>query len=159
MTSIRLMLPSERPFVASAWLRSYEHAEVMTGHIPRDDYWRAFGRLVDALLDSSDTYVAHNPEDPEHFLGFACRSKTENTLHYVYAKWAMRDRQTLGSPLLLASKLIGEAGLKMVGLRCTFSTVAWLKWCAKHGVTFEHDRSLVSVTRAAIRRSPREERT
>ncbi len=145
---------SERAWVATSWLRSLEHTEV-PHHVPRAAYWRRFGDLVDALLDSSDTYIARNPKDEDHCIAFACRSKTDNTLHYLYAKWSFRDRQTLGEPLLIASRLMGEAGLRMNGLRCTFSTVAWLKWCAKHGVTFEHDRSLVSVTRAQIRRNPR----
>lgn len=158
--SIGPMRVSERPFVASTWLRSYEAAEVVGSGTPRSCYWRKFGELVDALLDAGETYVARNPEDETQALGWLCRARGDNTMHYVYARWLMRDRQHLGEPLFLASRLLGESGLNAErGLRCTFTTVPWLKYAAKHGIQFDHDRTLVSVTRAACRRMPQEEMT
>lgn len=150
------MYPSERAWVASSWLRSYEHAEL--NHLARPSYWRHFGGLVDSLLDSCTTLVARNPKDETQALGFVCRDQTSPTLHYIYAKWLMRDRRGDARPLGLAGRMLGEAGLiSPIGpLRVSFHTVAWMKYAAKHGLVYEHDRQLVSVTRAQARRAPRE---
>ena len=158
--NVGLMLPSERAWVASSWLRSYEHAEVTARAIQRGAYRRHFGSLVDALLDAGKTYVARNPKDETHALAWCCRARDKNTLHYVYVKWLLRDSKRESEPLALAAKVIGESGLHAErGLRVTFSTAAWLRWAAKHGVQFEHDRDLVAATRAAARRSPQKEGT
>lgn len=148
------MKPSERAFVATNWLRSYEASELH--HVTRAGYWRHFSALVDGLLDSGRTIVARNPDDEDQTLGFVCRGEGP-ILHYVYVKWMFRDTRTDTTPLLMASKLIGESGLYPKNLRCSFTTVSWLKYAAKHGIQYEHDRSLVAVARAAARRAPREE--
>lgn len=148
------MYPSERAWVASSWLRSYQHAEM--NHLASPAYWRHFGGLVDSLLDSCTTLVARNPKDETQALGFVCHSRSEPTLHYVYVKWLMRDRNGDAQPLCLAAKLLGEAAMPAKGMRVSFHTVAWLKYASKHGLVYEHDRQLVSVTRAQARRAPRE---
>ena len=71
----------------------------------------------------------------------------------------MGDCQSMGRPLCIAAFVLGATGLNMGrGLRTSFNTVAWMKYAAKHGIQFEHDRQLVAVTRAGIRRAPREEK-
>lgn len=148
------MRPSERAFVATSWLRSYEHAELH--HLSRGAYWRHFGALVDSLLDAGRVTVARNSEDETQALGFVCASG-DDALHYVYVKWLMRDRPGQ-APLYVGARLLGESGVDLRRLRCSFTTTAWLKYAAKHGMEFEPDRQLVTVTRASARRAPREEK-
>lgn len=154
------MRPDERPWVASTWLRAYEHAEVMGGAaIPRPAYWRKFGELVNALMDADYVLVARDPNDATQALGWLCRQRLASTCHFLYVKWMFRDRKGMGAPLNLAARLLDESGLDVSqGLRCTFTTTAWLKYAANRGIQFEHDRQLVSVTRAAIRRSSAKEK-
>lgn len=154
------MRPDERAFVANSWLRSYESAEVMGGAaIPRPAYWSKFSELINALMDANVVLVARDPSDSSQALGWICYQPTSNSLHYLFVKWMMRDRQGMGAPLNLAARLLDESGLDVSqGLRCTFTTTAWLKYAANRGIQFEHDRQLVSVTRAAIRRSSAKEK-
>jgi hypothetical protein len=152
--AIGLMRPDERAFVAFSWLKSYEHAEAR--HVQRPAYWRHFGALVDGLLDSCETLVARHPQDPTHCFGFVCFSPAR-TLHYLYVKQVMRDGRLEKHPLDIAAKLL-EASIDTHLDRVTFTTSAWLKYAAKHGIQYEHDRTLVAVTRAAARRAPREEK-
>lgn len=94
----------DRPFVAKSWLRAYERAHHTAdarhraylasenrrlGALLKDAYYIQHGRVVNELLDTSTTLVAHFAGDADHLMGFACGEKHPSgvaVVHFVYTK-------------------------------------------------------------------------
>jgi GNAT superfamily N-acetyltransferase len=74
-------------WVLSSWLRSYAHAARELGQLRgRHDpvYWTDRHNITTGLLRRSRLVLAHLPDEPDLFVGWACA--TPGLLHYVYVK-------------------------------------------------------------------------
>jgi hypothetical protein len=131
---IRLLRPSDRAFVANSWLRSYEGVPEM----PRPRYWQTYSAIVDGILDRCPVTVLCNPEDEGQILAWACHASDPAVLHYVYVKAAFRDARGTGEQPRLAMAILEHLGLSDRPFATTFSTRAWVRYSAKHGINYLH---------------------
>jgi len=137
---IRSLQPGDRAFVAHSWLKSFESSH-WAGGLSRDEYWRAFTPVVDAILDAATVLVECNPEDHEHIFGWVCY-RPNAVLHYVYVKALFRDtRGDASDQPRLARGLLMATGL---GTRAdyTFRTPAWDRYRATHRLGGDYEPRL-----------------
>jgi GNAT superfamily N-acetyltransferase len=92
--TVRAFAESDRNFIRSSWLRSYR---TLAQYVERELYFAVHHRLIDALLERSDCFVAASREDSDHVLAYAVG--VPGVLHYAYTKSAYR-RQGLARRLV-----------------------------------------------------------
>lgn len=128
------MRPSDRACVASNWLRSYESYPDME----RARYWQTYTAIVDGILDRCPVAILCNPEEEDQIMGWACYGSDPSVLHYLYVKAAFRDHRGEVTPPRLAMALLEHLGLAGRPFATTFTTRAWVKYAAKHGINYLH---------------------
>jgi L-amino acid N-acyltransferase YncA len=123
---IRPMQDKDTPFITHSWKESYRHSPD-AAWIPTGVYFDQMNRRVGNLLLTCKTWVACNPEDSDHLLGFACVDAHRNVLHYVYIKDIARGMGICKT--LLTRAFERDHGMYELPITVTH----WTTWCEKHG--------------------------
>lgn len=89
---------TDRAFVISSWVRSYEHT--LIGGMLGAHYQSRWTEVVRRLLETSTTHVATSEADPDVLIGFACVAPPA-TIHYLFVKPFARRKGV--AQLLLSS--------------------------------------------------------
>lgn len=95
----RPMEESDKPFVFSSWLRSYQQSRDVCGVIAPVYYKEQHYIIERLLLRPIDVVVLASEEDPATVIGWMASSQT--WLHYLYIKYPFRR-------MGLAKSLVGD---------------------------------------------------
>lgn len=112
----RPMVPTDRGFVSSKWLRSFKGAPTVRG-VSQQTFFYFQHKIMAHLVARSRVVIACNREDPDHLYGFACFEQDGPTvvLHYLFVRKGLRGQR------------VGTAILREV-LRSAEAPVAALVW-------------------------------
>ena len=87
--NIRSAIPRDIPFIYETWLKSYKHDSAIGRCTRSGIFFENYRKVVDKILQDSNTDVACLPDDGDVILGYLVSE--DNTLHYAFVKEAFRN--------------------------------------------------------------------
>lgn len=89
---IRPMVPGDKSFIMSTWLKGLKFGNDLFKEVKADVYFKAYQKILDQLLahPSVKVNVACLPDDEDVILGYAAVSKDDSKIHFVFVKSAWR---------------------------------------------------------------------
>lgn len=101
---IRPVLPEDRNFILSSWLKGNYFGNFYFGQMPQAVYFEEYAKLILKILadETTDVSVACDEHNPSWIVGFSV-SNREN-IHWIHVKKEFRNRGI--ATLLLSGKNI-----------------------------------------------------
>lgn len=91
------------PFIYSSWLKSFKHDSALGKSMRSSVYFEQYRSVIDLLLEDSQTFVAHLPDEPNVIIGYIVFESYEMNptaaIHYAFVKESFRRMGILTSLL------------------------------------------------------------
>lgn len=81
---IRNLQKEDEPFIYSTWLKHYREESDFGKSMPNTVFFKGHHNVINNLLLTSDTIIAHDPEDEQVIWGYLVFEK--GIIHWVYVK-------------------------------------------------------------------------
>lgn len=82
------------PFIYSSWLKSFKHDSALGKSMRSSIYFEQYREVIDQILEDSQTFVAHLPDEPNVIIGYivfeSYASIPTATIHYAFVKESFR---------------------------------------------------------------------
>lgn len=133
--TLRAGLPTDKPFIRSTWLHSYEKSADYFRF--GDAYFSLWSQLIDLLLRRSVITVAVDPSDPDVIVGYLVAEPSRHLLHYTYVRGRTSSSpglQRAGVATALVQHMLKTTETSLAGWKCTHETKLSRASLAEHPV-------------------------